>query len=91
MDLQRNGDAHEPLFGRCVLVALVNLLPHRQVIIGASVLIGAEGRAGDVVEHQEAELQADRDASDEGAVKETAQRWRRTNIYDTVVNVQLSS
>lgn len=47
---QRNGHEQQELLGRGVLVAVVYLLPHVEVVVGARVEV--EGHALHVVEHQ---------------------------------------
>lgn len=47
---QHNGDRQEKLLGGSILVAIVDLLPHVQVIVGASIEIKRD--AADVVEHK---------------------------------------
>lgn len=47
---QGDGHAEQELLGRRVLVAIVNLLPHVEVVVGAGVEL--EGNAAHVVEHQ---------------------------------------
>jgi len=43
-------DRKQELLGRCVLVAVVNLFPHVQVVVGASIEL--EGHTPHVVEHE---------------------------------------
>ena len=47
---QHDGHAEQELFRRCILVSVVDLLPHAQVVVGARVEL--EGHAADVVEHE---------------------------------------
>ena len=47
---EHDGHAQEELLGRGVLVAVVDLLPHVQVVVGAGVEF--KGDAAHVVEHQ---------------------------------------
>ncbi len=46
---QTNGHQHQELLRRGVLVAIVNLLPHRQVVVGSVVKL--KGRTLDLVKH----------------------------------------
>lgn len=48
---QDYGDAQKELFGRRVLVSIVDLLPHVEVIIGSSVEL--ERYSANPVEHEE--------------------------------------
>lgn len=47
---QSDWNTRQPLFGRRVLRALVNLLPQRQLVVGPRIAL--KGRASDVVEHE---------------------------------------
>jgi hypothetical protein len=47
---QQYGDAEQKLLGGCVLVPVVNLLPHVEVVKGARVEV--KGHAAHVVEHE---------------------------------------
>lgn len=47
---QHYGDREEELFGGGVLVAVIDLLPHVEVVVGAGVEV--KGDATDVVEHE---------------------------------------
>lgn len=48
---EHNGHTEQELLGRCVLVSIVDLLPHVEIIIGASVEL--EGDAPHPVKHKE--------------------------------------
>lgn len=45
-----DGDAGQKLLGRGILSAIVDLLPHVEVVIGSRVEL--EGYAADIVEHE---------------------------------------
>lgn len=47
---QSNGDHEQELFGRCILIPVVDLLPHVEVVVGPRIEI--ERYAADVVEHE---------------------------------------
>ena len=47
---QHNRNGQKELLCRCVLIAIIDLLPHVQIIVGSSVEL--EGDASDVVEHE---------------------------------------
>lgn len=48
---EHNGHTEQELLGRCVLVPIVDLLPHVEIIVGTSVEL--EGDAPHIVEHKE--------------------------------------
>ena len=47
---QTDGDEEQKLLGGGVLVAVVDLLPHVEIVVGARVEV--EGHAADIVKHE---------------------------------------
>lgn len=51
VDVQANGNAEEPLLGRGVLGAVVDLLPKSEVVVCAAMKVTAERDSSYAVEH----------------------------------------
>lgn len=47
---EHNRDGQKELLCRCVLISVIDLLPHVQIVVGSSVEL--EGYASDVMEHE---------------------------------------
>lgn len=48
---KNNGNTEQELFGGCVLIAAVNLLPHVEIVVGTGVEL--KGHTPNPVEHEE--------------------------------------